>query len=85
MPTTPNAAAPTTGTQAVDRALDLLARVVQAGEPVSFTELSDRTGLARSTTSRLLSALERGGFVVRDGEGTFVPGALFEMLSLIHI
>ncbi|MBP6997075.1 MAG: IclR family transcriptional regulator [Phycicoccus sp.] len=81
MPTSPNAAAPTTGTQAVDRALDLLARVVQAGEPVSFTELSDRTGLARSTTSRLLSALERGGFVVRDGEGTFVPGVLFEMYA----
>ena len=45
------------GTQAVDRAAALIDLVVRADDPPSFTELSDETGLARSTTSRLLAAL----------------------------
>ena len=47
------------GTHAVDRAAALVDLVVRADGPVSFNELSDETGLARSTTSRLLAALER--------------------------
>ena len=49
---------PTTGTQSIDRAADLLARVVRADQPPTFTDLADATGLARSTTSRILAALE---------------------------
>src|SRR5437899_692920 len=45
------------GTQAVDRAARLLSEVVHAADPVTFTGLSAATGLAKSTTSRLL--LER--------------------------
>src|SRR6185436_17643926 len=37
------------GTQAVDRAAALIDLVVRADDPPSFTELSDETGLARST------------------------------------
>src|SRR6266851_1492652 len=48
-----------TGTQAVDRAAQLLREVVRCGDPVTFTELTAATGLAKSTTSRLLMALER--------------------------
>ena len=40
----------TNGAQAIDRAAQLLALVVEAGEPISFTELAEETGLARSTT-----------------------------------
>ena len=47
------------GTQAVDRAAALIDLVVRAPDPVSFTALSEESGLARSTTSRLLAALER--------------------------
>ncbi len=75
---------PVTGTQAVDRALDLAARIVHAGGPVTFTELAEQSGYARSTTSRLLAALERGGLVGRGEDGTFVPGALFEMYAASH-
>jgi IclR family transcriptional regulator, acetate operon repressor len=65
------------GTQAIDRAAMLLTQVVHGAEPASFTELTAACGLAKSTTSRLLMALERHQLVRRDDDGRFVPGALF--------
>jgi IclR family transcriptional regulator, acetate operon repressor len=65
------------GTQAVDRAARLLSEVVHASDPVTFTELTTVTGLAKSTTSRLLLALERNGLVRRDDHGRFLPGEMF--------
>jgi DNA-binding IclR family transcriptional regulator len=66
-----------TGTQAVDRAALLLREVVHCPDPVTFTELTAATGLAKSTTSRLLMALERAGLVRRDARGHFRPGEMF--------
>ena len=65
------------GTQAVDRAARLLAEVVHSADPMTFTGLSAATGLAKSTTSRLLLALERNGLVRRDDHGRFLPGEMF--------
>jgi DNA-binding IclR family transcriptional regulator len=65
------------GTQAVDRAARLLSEVVHAADPVTFTELAEVTGLAKSTTSRLLLALERNHLVRRDDHGRFLPGEMF--------
>src|SRR2546430_5333212 len=65
------------GTQAVDRAARLLAEVVHSSDPMTFTGLSAATGLAKSTTSRLLLALERNGLVRRDDHGRFLPGEMF--------
>jgi IclR family acetate operon transcriptional repressor len=65
------------GTQAVDRAARLLAEVVHSADPMTFTELSATAGLAKSTTSRLLLALERNGLVRRDDHGRFLPGEMF--------
>jgi DNA-binding IclR family transcriptional regulator len=65
------------GTQAVDRAARLLTEVVHAPGSVTFTELATATGLAKSTTSRLLLALERNGLVRRDEAGRFRPGEMF--------
>jgi IclR family transcriptional regulator, acetate operon repressor len=65
------------GTQAVDRAAQLLLEVVHGTGPVTFTELTVSTGLAKSTTSRLLMALERHGLVRRDRAGRFAPGEVF--------
>ncbi|RAA68475.1 IclR family transcriptional regulator, partial [Burkholderia multivorans] len=47
------------GTQSIDRAAETRARVVTADEPISYTDVVEATSLARSTVSRLLSALER--------------------------
>jgi DNA-binding IclR family transcriptional regulator len=65
------------GTQAVDRAARLLSEVVHSADPMTFTGLSGATGLAKSTTSRLLLALERNGLVRRDDHGRFLPGEMF--------
>jgi DNA-binding IclR family transcriptional regulator len=61
----------------VDRAARLVTEVVHAPDSVTFTELAAATGLAKSTTSRLLDALERGGLVRRDDDGRFRPGDVF--------
>jgi DNA-binding IclR family transcriptional regulator len=63
-----------TGTQAIDRAAQLLVRVVESGEPTSVGELAQTTGLPKSTTSRLVGALERQGLVQRDGRASVRPG-----------
>ena len=65
----------TNGTQAIDRAAALLVRVVESAQPPSVGELAERAGLPKSTTSRLVSALERQGLVQRLGErGRLRPG-----------
>lgn len=64
-----------TGTRAIDRAAQLLVRVVENSEPESVTELAEVTGLPKSTASRLVAALERQGLVQRDGgRGSIRPG-----------
>jgi DNA-binding IclR family transcriptional regulator len=73
-----------TGTQAVDRASALVSLVVRAGEPLTFTEISDTAGLARSTTSRLLAALERTDLLARDADGAYVAGSLFALHAARH-
>jgi IclR family transcriptional regulator, acetate operon repressor len=65
----------TTGTQAIDRAAQLLVRVVESAEPQSIGELAQRSGLPKSTTSRLVAALERQGLVQRiEDRGRLRPG-----------
>ncbi|MGH3756219.1 IclR family transcriptional regulator [Actinophytocola sp.] len=72
------------GSQAVDRAAALLAIIVESGEPRTFTSLVDELGLAKSTTSRLLHALERNRLVRRDRAGLFRPGPLFAVYAAQH-
>ncbi len=77
-------APPTTGTQAIDRAALLVATVVRADEPLSFLELHDECGLPRSTTSRLLTALERTELLERNAAGSYVAGPLFWLYATRH-
>lgn len=65
------------GTQSIDRAAELLSLVIHAPAPMTYSELVESTGLARSTVSRLLTALERNGLLERDPEGAFRGGAMF--------
>ncbi len=66
------------GTQAVDRAARLLTEVVHAPGSVTFTELAAATGLAKSTTSRLL-ACARGetGWSAATTRAGSAPGEMF--------
>jgi DNA-binding IclR family transcriptional regulator len=71
-----------TGTQSIDRAADLLVQVVESTGPVAIGELARRTGLPKSTTSRLVGALERQGLVQRVGErGGLRPGPVLLRLA----
>lgn len=72
------------GAQSVDRAAELLSLVIHADYPVTYTELVETTGLARSTVSRLLAALERNGLLERDPEGAFRGGAMFTHYANRH-
>lgn len=64
-----------TGTQAIDRAAELLVRVVESDDAPSVGELAEASGLPKSTTSRLLSALERQGLLQRDSQrASLLPG-----------
>jgi IclR family acetate operon transcriptional repressor len=55
------------GTRAIDRAGQVLVRVVESARPLAVGELAELTGLPKSTTSRVVSALERQGLVQRAG------------------
>ena len=72
------------GTQAVDRAASLVATVVYADEPLSFAELQETSGLAKSTTSRMLTALERTELLERNAAGSYVAGPLFWLYATRH-
>ncbi len=79
------AATPARGTQAVDRAAELVAEVVRANEPLTFGHLQETSGLAKSTTSRMLAALERAGLLERTDEGGgYVAGRLFWLYAARH-
>jgi DNA-binding IclR family transcriptional regulator len=73
-----------TGTQAVDRAALLVSTVVGADEPLSFADLQEECGLAKSTTSRMLNALERTGLLERNETGSYVAGRLFWLYAARH-
>ena len=72
------------GTQAVDRAALLVSTVVLAPEALASAELAEETGLPRSTTSRLLAALERTELLQRDDSGSYVAGPLFWLYASRH-
>jgi DNA-binding IclR family transcriptional regulator len=79
---TTNAAS--SGTRAVDRAALLVSTVVHAAEPLTFADLQETCRLAKSTTSRMLAALERSGLLERDAAGSYVAGRLFWVYAARH-
>jgi IclR family transcriptional regulator, acetate operon repressor len=72
-----------TGTQSIERGAQLLVHVVEEDEAPTVGELARLTGLPKSTTSRLVGALERHGLVQRDPEGGAIrPGPV--LLRFAH-
>jgi len=62
------------GTQAIDRASALLIHILESSTPPLLSELSRTYEIPKSTTSRMLSALERQGLIRRDRTGAFIAG-----------
>jgi IclR family acetate operon transcriptional repressor len=71
-----------TGTQAIERAAELLVSVVESTRPLGVGELAASSGLPKSTTSRLVGALERRGLVQRAGDRRVAPGPV--LLRFAH-
>ncbi len=70
------------GTQAIDRAAELLVSVVESARPLGVGELAETSGLPKSTTSRLVGALERRGLLQRAGDRRVSPGPV--LLRFAH-
>ena len=62
----PDVASGASGAQSVERALAVLRCLGAAGDDLGVSELATRTGLAVSTTHRLLQALRADGIVEQD-------------------
>ena len=66
---------PPTGTQAIDRAARLLTLILEGEGRLTVGSLSESANLPKSTTSRLVGALERHGLVRRAADdGSLVAG-----------
>lgn len=72
------------GAQTVERALDLLDVLAGNRGRMRLSDLSQATGLNISTTSRLLGALDRFGYVERDGD-TGRYGLGYKLLRLAQV
>jgi DNA-binding IclR family transcriptional regulator len=71
------------GSQAVERAAQLLVCLVEGDRALTVGELAAATGLHQATTSRLVGALERHGIVARDSRrGRVRPGPVLLRLAV---
>ena len=66
----------------IERAFTLLQAVVAADGAVGVRELGRRTGLPRSTTSRLITQLRELGMIERTADGQVVPGSALATLAV---
>lgn len=71
------------GAQAVERASRIVTLVVQAEEPLTSSFIAGEVDLAKSTTSRLLNALETGRLLESTPLG-YVAGSLFWLYAARH-
>ncbi len=69
------------GTQAIDRASALLIHILESSTPPLLSELSRTYEIPKSTTSRMLGALERQGLVRRDRAGAFIAGGVLTQFA----
>jgi DNA-binding IclR family transcriptional regulator len=65
------------------RALLALEAIVEAGEPLSLAQLADRLSTPKATLLRMLAAMERHRFLLREvDEKTYLPGPRAHALGL---
>jgi DNA-binding IclR family transcriptional regulator len=72
------------GVGVLDKAMFLL-NLVEYHQPVGFQQLTEAVGFPRTTTHRLVAALETHGFLSRDERGQLITGSRFATASLSQI
>ena len=70
--------------EAVDRALTMLEAFREPGEELSLAQLSDRTGLYKSTILRLAGSLQHFGYLLRHPNGNFRLGSALWRLGTLY-
>jgi IclR family transcriptional regulator, acetate operon repressor len=60
--------------RSLEKALDLLGRIVEAGEIHSISQLARQIKMPHSTAYRIAATLERSGLVTRMRRGYYLPG-----------
>jgi DNA-binding IclR family transcriptional regulator len=72
------------GVGVLDKAMFLL-NLVEYHQPIGFQALNEAVGYPRTTTHRLVSALEIHGFLSRNEKGLLITGSRFATASLSQI
>lgn len=67
--------------QSIDRAATILALVLSSEGSPTFTDITESTGLARSTASRLLASLEKNQLIARNEDNSYGAGAMITRFS----
>ncbi len=73
-----------TGVAAVDRALSILDSFHPGNEAQTLSELSERTGLYKSTILRLIESLEERGYLAQHGDGKYRVGPTAPRLASLY-
>lgn len=72
---------PGSGPRLVTRVMTVLSVFDETHTALSLSAIARRTGLPLSTTHRVLTELERGDFVARTADGSFIVGAELSRLG----
>lgn len=72
------------GVAAVNRALTILEAFTQEKRALTLAELSEATGLYKSTLLRLIESLSHFGYISRSGTGVFTVGPRAMRLAAIY-
>ena len=59
------------GVQSIDRALDIIEAVAEAGRPMGLTEIANQVGLHKSTAYRIIETLFQRGYLAKTIEGSY--------------
>lgn len=63
------------GTASIDRALNVLEELVNAGGAIALADLAARAALPKPTAHRMLRRLAERGYARTEGDGRYMPGA----------
>jgi len=67
--------------QSIDRAAAILALILSSEGAPTFTEITEATGLAKSTASRLLASLEANRLIAKNEDHSYCAGAMITRFS----
>ena len=71
--------------RSAERILDLLELTVRSQDPMTLSEITQRSGLSKTTVHRLLKTLCRRGYLIKSPSGRYYCGYMVTQLASLHI